>query len=79
MLDTQDKGVTWVIDNGQAVHKGVCPHDDEAARVDAEERAAIQAEADATPTQHEINGDDPLREFDEWIRSEPSKRDTKGQ
>ena len=44
-LDSQDKGQTWLIDNGQAAHKGACPpRDEEAARVDAEERAAIQAE-----------------------------------
>ena len=27
VLDTQDRGQTWLIDNGQAVHKGVCPHE----------------------------------------------------
>ena len=25
-LDTQDKGITWLTDNGQAVHKGACPN-----------------------------------------------------
>ena len=50
---------------------------EEDARAAAQERAAIQTEANAEPTQHEKNEDDPLREFDEWIRSEPSKPDTK--
>ena len=77
-LDHTDKGITWLIDNGEARHKGACPCDDESARVDAEERAAIQEEGNAEPTPPEIIEDDPLREFEEWIRSKPSKRDTKG-
>ena len=76
-LDTQDKGQAWLIDNGEARHKGECPGNNEAARIDAEERAAIQTEANTRPTQREKNQDDPLREFDEWIRSEPSKPNTK--
>ena len=51
---------------------------EEDARAAAEERAAIQTEANTRPTQHEKNQDDPLREFDEWIRSEPCKPDTNG-
>ena len=53
--------------NGQAVHKGACPHVDEAARVDAEERAAIQEE-DKHRNVASCDGEDPLQEFDEWIR-----------
>ena len=46
-LNHTDKGITWLIDNSEARHKGTCPGNDEAARIDAEERAVIQLESDS--------------------------------
>ena len=31
-----DKGLTWLIDNGEPVHKGVCQAGDEEAHIDVD-------------------------------------------
>ncbi len=46
-LNYTDKGITWLIDNGEAVHKGACPRDDDVASADAEEPSAIQTKANS--------------------------------